>query len=75
MRTCTRRRTIDPAKARAAAGGGIGFYSLPPPPEKCCGECQQPRHSVDVGGACGDCRAAAKAKRIQAEEVPFPEGG
>ena len=71
-----RHRVPDLRKARLAAGGGIGFYSLPPAPEKCCGECQQPRHSVDDSGMCGYCRAAAKAKRPQAEEAaPFEARG
>jgi hypothetical protein len=68
-----RHRVIDPAKARAAAGGG--FYSPTPVPEKCCGKCQQPRYSVDDSGTCGYCRAIERAKRAPVEEVPFPEEG
>jgi hypothetical protein len=77
MKTGKRRRTIDPAKAAAAAGGDPGWYrSIPvPAPEKCCGKCQQPRDSVDDRGTCGYCRAIEKAKRTPAAEVPFPEEG
>lgn len=63
-----RNREPDLRKAREATGGGGGsFYHPYPAPEKCCGECQQLRSSVDDSGRCEYCRAAAKAKRPQAD--------
>ncbi len=62
-----RHRVINPAKAHAAAAGGIGFYSPSPGSAKCCGKCQQPRYSVDDTGTCGYCRAIEKAKRAPEE--------
>jgi hypothetical protein len=52
-----RHRTINPAKARAAALGGLLNYGGPyTPPEKICTACQLPRYSVDNSGVCGPCR-------------------
>ena len=46
-----RHKTIDPAKARKAAIGGLAFY----PPEKCCGKCEQ-TPPEDVPDICDSCR-------------------
>ena len=60
-----RRRTIDPAKARKAAIGGLAFY----PPEKCCGKCEQVTPD-DVPDICGYCRATAPLPQTEPPD-PF----
>jgi len=60
-----RHKTIDPAKARLAAGGGIHPHPYPAP-EKCCGKCKNLRYSVDDAGMCGYCRAEDVPKRVDA---------
>ena len=67
-----RHRTIDPRKARAAAGGGLPFYHPYPSPTKCCGRCKQERYSVDNSGTCGYCRATTATTRDQAADGPDP---
>ena len=44
---------IDPAKARAAAGGGLAFIPPTPLPRKYCGRCEQPRCTVNDADVCG----------------------
>ena len=51
-----RHRVIDPAKARAAAGGGIGY--LP------CSRCEQESTTVpSSGGLCLRCRLDTEARQ------------
>ena len=67
-----RHRTIDPAKARAATGGGLSNYAEPyPPPEKTCTACQLPRYSIDDSGVCGPCRIKKYAVKPLAD-APGP---
>jgi len=50
-----RHKTIDPAKARKAAIGGLAVNATDPPPEECCGKCEQ-TPPEDVPDICDSCR-------------------
>lgn len=66
MKTGKRRRTIDPAKAAAAAGGDPGWYrSIPVPAHEhfYCGRCGTRSETVPgPGELCLKCRLQERTK-------------
>jgi hypothetical protein len=65
-----RRRRIDPAKARAATGGGIGWYERIPTPARTfysCGKCGT--ESATVPGPGEPCLKCRLQERTAAREA------